>query len=318
MSVENGSLKQFYVKWDSFEIPEQGCYSPSSNKGSTLYFYMRDVLRIPDSQFLKKLGSQKVSSAGKIIRKYPNIPEPFLSLPDSFYKSLEDSENEYDKKTIISMWESIGIKLLFRQDEIKTTLSNVLDECIDVILAPVIISNKDLTAFFVKVCVISNSRINVENPTFTVIGNSWPIKWEQAYKDAKWTADCKNGTDATEQFSMKYRLGFASIKPDLQSMLIALAQSITYGGHSVKCCRRISPVCNNINKNAARKNKLDYLPRYEWYEFDPSIEENICPIEPEIIRDFILNGDRKIRLSQCLINNSKTEQDSYYQVGLKA
>lgn len=305
----NTLAKSFSVKWENFELPEKGCYDSNLKIGSTLYFYMKNALCIPDNHFLHQLQQQKVSEAGNEIRAYQHMPEPFRSLPDDFYKSLEESESDYDKNAIISMWDSIGIKLSFKQHD-APTISTVLNETSDIILAPVIASNPDLTAFSVKICVISNSGINIEKPTTAVIGNTWPFRWSEPATNIIWTANDKEKPSATEPFQMKFRLLVAEIKPDLQSILLALAHSLASGGNSVKCCRRMTP-----ELRSAHKYNKNIMPKYEWYDFDPNSEVPIDPIEPEIVRDFVENGDRNIRLSGWKKSAlSKIENDPHYMV----
>tara|TARA_B100001778_G_scaffold334984_1_gene350316 strand:- start:3521 stop:4462 length:942 start_codon:yes stop_codon:yes gene_type:complete len=307
----SNSAEKFAIEWDQLGLPDKGSFDRKEKTGSTMFFYIRDALGLPDGTMINHIKLTDVSELGKLFRKSGHhLPSSLVNLPDDFFQSLEESEREFDRQAIISMWESIGVKFSFKSTAAPTTLIDVLDETMDIILAPVIVPHKNMQGFSVRVCVVSNSQQNTKSPTTAIIHQNWPIKWEEPYKDAVWTMNVENSI--ARPFSMKFRLAQAHLRPDLQSMITALAQTLSYNGCIVRCCQRIAPKVEITNRG---RPSTKLVPRYDWYEYDHRIAEPIAPLEPEIVRDFVDHGDRRVRLEHASMPSmpgARWEQDLHY------
>lgn len=294
-------IRNFKMPWDKFGITEDKSVDGEEKTMSSMMFFISNVLAAPP-EVVNEAKKVPVKNIGKILRKHNCVPEELRNLPDAFFEGLQQCELDLDKTAITEMWESIGISFKFNMGHSTTSLSQVLNETLDVIIAPVIIpvnaeNEIGCEGCRVRLFVISNSGINKDHPTTCAIGQSEALAWDRLYLNAIWTATRHDGEN--ESFYMKHRLAKAELKPHMLAMTLALAESLAHNGFTVRCCERISP---DILKDAELRSfraKTRDTPRYEWFDFDPKNPRPIDPVEPEIVRDFIHNGDRSIRLERA-------------------
>jgi len=249
-----------------------------------------------------------------MINRDETAPDVFREIGQEFYDCLYEAEKDYDFETVKAMWESIGIRLEIRREKINTTISDVLNETSDIILAPVLYSlngNKNLSAFQVKICLISNSGSNTEYPTTAVLLTD-NVKWEGVSENCVWT--CSNEAGHAKGFAFPWRLHFASMKSDAAAYLQSMATILSHEDYTVWCPFRREPV--KSRSRWGEDGKIQTIPRYEWNKFSLNKPQRIDPIEPVLVREFIEKGDQRVRLEGAILKHaspiSQWEKDDQF------